>query len=257
MPGADPLATRAAAAAAASAWTADEIDCTGLRIALEFRSGPGPASANDGVNTIGARLDAWCSDGGGHGGAAPITTPGCRSDPSELAWTAVFAAAGSGRILGADVQLNAVSFHWGDPQGVHVQGHAVDLQAALMHEIGHALGLAHPCRDLDEPEALDDQGQPLPDCYDAPDDVKASVMFPEVQRGSAVHALSADDRRAICEMYPPVEAPTPVCAGAVRTAGGGCSASGPPAPAALPALAAAVTAMRLARRRRSRHCSGR
>jgi hypothetical protein len=207
LPGVTPDQARAAALAAARAWSRPAVDCTGLDIALSFAEGPAPRTANDGQAVIGARTDPWCTE------SAPARE--CAS-PSAVAATSVFARDRDGVVMDADIQLNTVNFTWSVADQPAADTEQQDLQAALTHELGHVLGFQHPCWSGFGPRANDDRGQPVPDCYDAPDDVQTSVMFPSTTPGDVSRRiLSADDRRGVCATYPPpaVTCPAPPAAG--------------------------------------------
>ena len=53
----------------------------------------------------------------------------------------------TGALVSAAIHLNAEGFGW----ATDGQGGAIDVEAAAMHEGGHALGLAHPCGDAGAP----------------------------------------------------------------------------------------------------------
>jgi MYXO-CTERM domain-containing protein len=93
-----------------------------------------------------------------------------------------------------------------------------DLQNTLTHELGHFIGIAHPCGS--------GSGNPEVGCTREMTD---ATMYPfEVPGETTKSSLSADDVDAVCTLYPPVKA----------SSGGGCSSGGGPGAAGLLALAA-------------------
>lgn len=181
----------AAARAAAAVWNG--VRCASVAIKVEDAPRRALAIERDGVNALVPHLVTWCADERGRG---------CH-DPVNPALTTVrFPPSGgpeSGAIGEVDVELNAVNYRWDDlsaPNGA-------DLQAVLTHELGHALGLADACRMPGAQALLENDGRPAPDCLASPPEVRASVMWPlaapnDVRR----RALSAEDRRAVCALYP-------------------------------------------------------
>jgi len=132
-------------------------------------------AARDGVNTIG-----WVSDWATRG--LPKSVPG-NTDLSYLGVGGVW------QIAEADVLLNGTDFDWAKLPPATV----------LTHELGHALGLLHPCED--------DAADGAPACSDASLAELASVMYPNYE---PTHTeLGVDDVAGICYLYPPEQA----CAG--------------------------------------------
>ena len=89
-------------------------------------------------------------------------------------------------ILSARVHLNARDFAWTTAG----KDGALDVETVALHELGHALGIAHPCGDLDTP---------TPSCDALPlltkQAYEAAVMWPSIKAGART-ALTPDDQAA-------------------------------------------------------------
>jgi hypothetical protein len=156
------------AESSAAAWDEHDCDSPHLRIGVAKASSIEPA---DGRNTI-AWVDDWSMRG---------------FDPSAPAQTELqFEKRGSGlwQIVEADIYLNAADFQWGESGS----DAAVELGPVLLHELGHVLGLLHPCGD-DAPS--------IPACGKDPAfDVVMNPAY-SVERSMPV----ADDLAGICTLY--------------------------------------------------------
>src|SRR4029453_2013825 len=66
------------------------------------------------------------------------------------------------------------------------------------------IGLDHTCYLGSSPSRPNDQnGNPIPNCTDAPADVRETTMFPEgALNDTRKRSLAADDRQAVCDIYP-------------------------------------------------------
>ncbi len=234
-----------AATAAAATWSAPAADTS---IAITIASSPAqPAGAVfDHENTISFRTSSW---------DAPMYPA------SALALTTVWTS--GGKIVETDTEINAYdpSFHWAvladDPSVAMLSGED-DLQNALTHEMGHVLGLAHPCYlgVVPDPPALDNLGQPELGCSDPalPVDVRAATMYPTAAPGNiGERSLSSDEVMALRDLYPAgrtpvVEGPpTPAAAGDCSLADAGRRDTSPLGAAPLLLMGASIV---VARRRR-------
>jgi MYXO-CTERM domain-containing protein len=249
-------------AAAAHAWSPDEVTCPGPGgsdggsghpyfevIPSLSTGGPVPGIGYDGKNSIIFQTTSW------------------PEDPSLIAFTQHFSRP-DGEIVDSDMEINAVpgtfwaNLDLGSPALGHGQ-EAIDLQTAITHEFGHFIGLAHTCvhTGFDPPASpLDDQGQPVPECPQDPQcppgsDVpqSQSVMWFNVCAASTTkRVITADDARGICDIYPAANDPQ-VCAPNLPDDGCGCAAAGGPgARSAAIGLLALALAVAHARRRRLR-----
>lgn len=185
---------QSAVASAARTWSSPNVDCT--RAQLRVANSPSSLKGGqDGINSIMVLTDRWCS-----------TDPKIIRcyDPSVLAMTTVHRTQ-DGRILEADIEINAVYYRWKLPDGRasadRLGTETRDLQSLLTHEFGHALGLAHPCSVGDETVLLP-SGAPAPDCSTV-DELHRSTMYPLHQDGKTIQRLLGDDeKRFLCEVYP-------------------------------------------------------
>jgi len=213
-----------AATAAADAWSTPQIAGTFLALHVGSRDGAAPrTAAYDGWSTIVFRAD-W-----------PY-------DPAAAALTSVFVKTSTGQILEADIEVNAGSFTWADLDLPGASLDAQDLQNALTHEMGHLVGLDHPCfiptpANPAPPPQTDNVGNPVPDCNDAPASVQEATMFPSTMPGDvSKRTLTPDEEQAVSDIYPLDKDPNfcpppgPLPSGGCRLGAGGGDAGGSSAP---------------------------
>jgi MYXO-CTERM domain-containing protein len=232
----------AAATAAAATWS-DPTLASSIAYTIATSSDAPTNPAFDHQNTISFRTSDWSPPTYGMG---------------ELALTTVWTQ--GGRIVDTDTEMNAFdpTIHWAvlpdDPVAAAASGE-VDVQNVLTHELGHVLGLDHPCylgNTPPDPREVNNEGQPVPSCSDPnlPASVRAATMFPSSAKGSlSERKLSPDEIQALHDLYPAGQAP--VVDNPPDTTTGGCAvADGPPPASALAALVLGVATLLRARRSR-------
>ena len=214
-----------AAHAAAAAWSHPALACSGLVLAIRETAETSADIGYDGRNIIVMRTDTWCSQ------TLPTdpSAPSCYST-NALAVTTVFRSTSTGEIVDTDMEVNAVNVLWADlvQSPSLATGTTADFQNMLTHELGHVIGLAHPCYTTsDGPTRLpDNQGQPELDCSspDLPATVAFTTMFPSVLlTDTSRRKLSPDDAQGACDVYP---SSTTMCPSGQPTPSGpstGCS----------------------------------
>jgi hypothetical protein len=235
-------------AAAAHAWSPGAVDCVsadGLSAHPYFEivpsiaaEGASPAVAADGHNVLVVHTDEW-----------PDTL-----EPAAIAVTSVTKKQ-DGRILDADIEVNAYSFVWGnfDPGNeIAIKGAVgpYDLQGAITHEFGHFLGLGHTCFGLadKQPHPSDANGIQIPDC-DSPDmpvprEVHDAVMYAFVLAGEVrQRVLTADDIAGVCDIYPAARDPLDC---ALDRPDDGCGCAAPSGRKRMDGTALTVVALALA-----------
>jgi hypothetical protein len=255
-----------AATRAAGAWSADELPCTYMRINVEMSSKPTPRAKFDSANFLIFRSDSWCRQAASGGACTAY-------DPSALAITSVFVNTRDGRIRDGDIEVNAKYFVWAnldDSSGAAADPRDLqDLQNALTHEMGHLIGLDHTCYGggTDRPRPNDDMGAPVPDCDKASTAIRETTMFASADKKDvSKRSLEADDKKAVCEIYPVVQDPLNCpAASLVGDSGGGCNCaaagmrkemSGGNQPAASLAMAVGLALGAVLLRKRRRKASG-
>jgi hypothetical protein len=175
--------------------------------------------------------------------------------PSVLALTTVWTEGGA--IVDTDTELNgfAPPAPWAlllDDPAMAMMESDVDLRAALTHELGHVLGLAHPCYlgAAPNPPQVDNLGHPVLACASTlPASILNATMFPSASPGQiGERVLSDDELLALHDLYPAGHAP--VVEGASASETGGC-AIGDLQTRGGSGAAIGIAAVLLARRRRT------
>ena len=89
----------------------------------------------------------------------------------------------SGNLVEFDIELNA-SIAWGATDSLGPG--QFDLASTILHELGHGIGLGHPCSGGASCTA----------------DERVSVMYPALKAREIRNLLTVDDRAAVIEAYP-------------------------------------------------------
>jgi hypothetical protein len=192
---------------AAAVWSYPSLACTDIRLSVEAEAQSSADVGYDHKNVIVFRQESWCRQPAPVNDAG-VSEPDCYS-PSALALTSVFKNSKTGEILDADIEFNAVYFTWGDRVAKPdlATSTTMDFEYALTHELGHVIGLDHPCYDGTAARLNDNTGAPEVDCNNStlPSSVAQAIMYPSVDLTSVKtkqRDLSADDQQGDCDIYP-------------------------------------------------------
>ncbi|GEM_PF-1065111 len=232
---------------AIEAWNQGVASCSYMDIRNEGRAAK--EVGRDMVNVIKFRDAAWCRP------AVKNDPPRCYAEAAAGLTTAVYVddetSDRDGAIVDADIELNGKYFAISNEGST--LGNAscqADLLNTLTHELGHLLGLEHPCLAPGDPARVDGDGNPVPLCgqTDDPKIVEATMYNYQDCGETKKSSLEQDDIDGICGIYPKAEDPG-TCLG-VSTDVGCCSAGGGPNGAAI--LLVCIGGFVVGRRRRPR-----
>jgi len=233
---------RAAISDAIAEWNTQVAGCSYMHI-VENEPAAKEVGRDD-VNLIKFRDTSWCRPAIGDDPAR------CYSPSAAGITTATFVDDGSssrdGAIVDADIELNGADFAIANNgQTTGTKSCQSEIRNTLTHELGHLLGLEHPCLAAGDPDRIDGAGNPVPACSATSDPkiVEATMYNFQDCGETKKESLEADDVDAICSVYPVADDPG-VCE-PVGSGGGGCCSTGPsrsvPASTALLALATLVS----------------
>jgi hypothetical protein len=243
--------------AAIKTWNDGVQSCSYMQIQTEPRKAV--EVGNDKVNVVkfrdtacdckdpfGNALITWCRP------ATADDAQRCYSQGAAGLTTAVYVddmkSMRDGAIIDADIELNGVNFSiTADPDRGDARN-AV-LQNTLTHELGHLLGLEHPCLAGGDPPRKDGDGNSVPPCGLPGLDPKITeaTMYNFQDPGETKkETLSDDDIAAVCRVYAKADDPGECLH--VGEAAGCCSASARPDVSFL--LAGSALALVLRRRKR-------
>lgn len=240
--------------AAAKAWNDALPGCSYMNIIVDARQAK--EVGRDGVNLIKFRDVSWCRPATGD------DPPRCHAEAAAGLTTAVYVddqnSDRDGAIVDADVELNGVNFGLAvNNQTTSPSACRAEVQNTLTHELGHLLGLEHPCRVGTDPPRVDGNGVAVPMCGAALNDAKITeaTMFNFQDCGETKkETLEPDDIAGVCAIYPAAQDPG-TCE-RVGVDSGCCSAAGSGLPLG-PTLGALGFGALLLRRRRPRARSSR
>jgi hypothetical protein len=204
-------------------WNDSIASCSYMNVILDPRQDR--EVGRDNVNLIKFRDVSWCRPATGDDPAR------CHAESAAGLTTAVYVddatSSRDGAIVDADIELNGVNF------AISVGGQTsstaackAELQNTLTHELGHLLGLEHPCRVGNDPARVDNTGAPVPLCSSALNNTRITeaTMFNFQDCGETKkESLETDDINGVCTIYPTDQDPG-TCE-RVGNQGGCCSAS--------------------------------
>ena len=187
----------AAAKSSIQAWRDRIRSCSYLQFVVEEDS---PTAVADFTKTdVNENVICWVESGWKHERmAAAITT---------VFFLERQGSSQDGRILDADIELNGEYFHFstkGNPL-------RTDIANTITHELGHVMGLDHPCDDgTRQPVPKDNTGATIPTCsaVQASSDaqtiaIRESTMYNFADPGETKKRTpEAMDIQGICEDYP-------------------------------------------------------
>jgi hypothetical protein len=226
-------------------WNQGIASCSYMNIRNQGRADK--EVGRDMVNVIKFRDSSWCRP------AVKNDPPRCHAESAAGLTTAVYVddadSDRDGALVDADIELNGKFFAISnDGTTLGSASCQADLLNTLTHELGHLLGLEHPClAPLDDPR-VDGTGAPVPLCgtTDDPKIVEATMYNYQDCGETKKSSLEADDIAGVCATYPKTEDPGTCLE--VSNDVGCCSAGGGPNGAAI--LLVCIGGFVVGRRRR-------